>query len=174
MALKKANQTSFKKGLIPWNKGKKGYKVPKMQGHKFFGKEDYFSNWRKNGGKPWNKGKSIQLNSGRTHFKKGQKPHNYKGGISTTREYHNFYNRRREVNKKNIVGFHTFEEWETLKKKYDYMCLCCKKQEPEIVLSQDHIVPISKGGNDYIENIQPLCCSCNSRKHTKIINYIQS
>jgi len=140
-----------------------------VKGHKLLG--GGLEAWRENGGEPWNKGKSTQTNSGRTHFRKGMIPHNYKGGQAGTQPYKNYYNRLRVCRQKNVEGSFTLAEWEALKMKFRYMCLCCKKCEPEITLSVDHIVPISKGGSNFIENIQPLCRSCNSRKSVKVINY---
>lgn len=66
---------------------------------------------------------------------------------------------------------HTYGEWELLKKQYNYTCPCCGLSEPEIKLTEDHIIPLSKGGSDLIENIQPLCGKCNFKKHTSIIKY---
>jgi len=68
-------------------------------------------------------------------------------------------------------GIHSISEWETLKAQYNWTCPCCKKDETTIKLTRDHIIPISKGGTDNIENIQPLCRPCNTRKYMSIIKY---
>lgn len=79
------------------------------------------------------------------------------------------YHRRRARQK--AGGSFTVAEWRALKKQYHYTCLCCHRQEPEIKLAIDHIVPLSRGGKNTIDNLQPLCSSCNSRKYNKTIDY---
>jgi 5-methylcytosine-specific restriction endonuclease McrA len=82
-----------------------------------------------------------------------------------------FSEARRRARENNAEGLHTVGEWELLKKQYGYVCSSCNRKEPDIKLTEDHIIPLSKGGSDYIENIQPLCKSCNCKKHTKIIKF---
>lgn len=62
-------------------------------------------------------------------------------------------------------------EWEYILEKFGRRCLKCGRSEPQIRITMDHIVPISKGGKHTKENIQPLCISCNSSKKQKIVDY---
>lgn len=74
----------------------------------------------------------------------------------------------------NNGGEFTLEEWEQMKKDFKRTCLSCRKTEPEIKLTIDHIIPVTRGGKHQATNIQPLCKPCNSRKYTKIIRYEHS
>lgn len=94
------------------------------------------------------------------------------GGLITTPARKRLLTERHRLLKRNAEGSHTVGDWETLKAQYNWTCPCCGKREPEIKLSKDHIIPLVKGGSDNIENIQPLCRRCNSKKHTKTIKYI--
>lgn len=72
---------------------------------------------------------------------------------------------RRYAREKGAIGSHTLVEWNDLLFSYGSCCAACGSDKE---LTKDHIIPLSKGGSDYIENIQPLCKSCNSRKGNKI------
>ncbi len=83
-------ENTIKKG-IGRNSNKSWFK----KGHGFIG-----------GGSP----KGVR-NSPATEFKKGQIPHNWKGGYPNTL----FLNRQRKVNIRANGGSHTFEQWNELK-----------------------------------------------------------
>ena len=78
---------------------------------------------------------------------------------------------RYRARKTEAGGSYTLREWDDLVERFDHRCLCCGKQEPEIKLEGDHIVPVSKGGSTFIVNIQPLCGKCNKKKSNKTIDY---
>ncbi len=68
---------------------------------------------------------------------------------------------RRYAREKGAEGSHSLDEWNKLKEGCDHLCLHCGEEKK---LTKDHIIPLSEGGSDYIENIQPLCRNCNSKK----------
>ncbi len=78
---------------------------------------------------------------------------------------------RRRARLVNSKGNFTSKEWKSLKAFYGNICLCCKKKEPDVKLTADHVIPLSRGGTNDISNIQPLCGSCNSRKYTDTTDY---
>lgn len=80
-------------------------------------------------------------------------------------------NNRRRARKLAAGGSHTEDEWQSLKAFYNCTCLCCGKREPEIQLTRDHVIPLTEGGSDSIDNVQPLCARCNSKKSNKHIDY---
>jgi 5-methylcytosine-specific restriction endonuclease McrA len=148
-----------KKGSVSPNKGKK------------FTKE-----WKENLSKA-HKGLKLsdKAKANLLYYTTGKNSFNYIDGRSKDPKWRSWIKNKRgylkRLKRNSTIGSHTFGEWETLKIQYNFTCPRCDKTEPEISLTRDHIVPLSKGGSDNIENIQPLCLKCNLWKHTKIINF---
>ena len=46
-----------------------------------------------------------------------------------------------------------------------YLCLYCGQTFPPRQLTRDHIVPVSRGGDDSWTNVASACGSCNRRKN---------
>ena len=61
---------------------------------------------------------------------------------------------------------------ESIKQRDDFTCCNCGnsvKEEPNLLLEIDHIIPVSKGGCTVEDNLQTLCWRCNRSKGNKII-----
>src|SRR4051812_22620758 len=79
--------------------------------------------------------------------------------------------------KANNGGHHQPAEWRALLNRTP-RCPDCQRGWAEIparpnpryrfTWTKDHIVPLSKDGNDAIGNVRPLCYECNFRKASKI------
>ena len=60
---------------------------------------------------------------------------------------------------------------EHIKERDNYTCQHCGlsiRDEPNLLLEIDHIIPLSKGGMTIENNLQTLCWKCNRKKGSKI------
>lgn len=106
----------------------------------------------------------------RVQYLSGERNVFWRGGIDS-KARHAFIEKQRRHRVKASGGSHTYEQWEALKRLCNFTCLLCRRQEPEIVLTEDHIDPISKGGTNDISNIQPLCFQCNRYKWYEYVDF---
>ncbi len=60
----------------------------------------------------------------------------------------------------------TRQEWLRLVRRYDECCAYCGANE---LLTQDHVVPLSRGGRHAIGNLLPACGTCNSSKGARLL-----
>lgn len=65
-------------------------------------------------------------------------------------------------------GDFTAAEWLALCERFGNRCVACGG---EGLMTVDHVVPLSKGGSNTIDNIQPLCRTCNVRKNASTIDH---
>lgn len=104
----------------------------------------------------------------------GSNARNWKGGLTQSmKAYRIMAEAKRRAKKRAAFGTVTIKEWELIKKENGYTCASCGEREPNITLTQDHIVPLSRGGPNLSNNIQPLCMWCNAKKHTRTIYFKQ-
>lgn len=69
---------------------------------------------------------------------------------------------RYQARKRNLKATLTKEQWVAIIKAYKSRCAYCGIKSTK--LTQDHVIPVSKGGSYTPDNIVPACLPCNSRK----------
>jgi 5-methylcytosine-specific restriction endonuclease McrA len=90
--------------------------------------------------------------------------------LETTRAFFRVYTHKRRALMQSNGGEFSMTQFLALIEFYcaSGNCLGCGKN---CKFDADHVIPIILRGENTISNIQPLCHSCNSRKHIKIIDY---
>lgn len=68
-------------------------------------------------------------------------------------------------------GSFTLREWKLKLALYPNCPSCGRDWSETLRPTVDHIVPICKGGGNDIDNVQPLCRPCNSRKGEMTMRY---
>ncbi len=87
-----------------------------------------------------------------------------KGKASRQRRHFN-----RQVRERKGINTLTAQEWLDILEDYGYKCAYCGCEFDENnLLTKDHIIPISKDGNNVKENMVPACKRCNSKKKDKL------
>lgn len=81
----------------------------------------------------------------------------------------NAANKRRHATRRGrLAGIEstlTADQWLQILADHDNACAYCGTAFDDITpATQDHVIPISKGGNHSIENVVPACKRCNSSK----------
>lgn len=82
------------------------------------------------------------------------------------REHSNLTSRLKKQRRR-AAGNLSRADWALVISVYGNACLSCGGSEVTI----DHVTPISRGGLNEIENVQPLCGPCNSSKGVKEIDF---
>jgi len=59
-------------------------------------------------------------------------------------------------------------------KRDGFQCGYCGRTPPVVILEADHVIPISKGGEDKLENIITSCLDCNRGKSNILLTNIPS
>ena len=71
--------------------------------------------------------------------------------------------RRRAAKAGSIINDFSAAQWIEPQIAFDHRCAYCGKRAKGH-LTQDHITPVTQGGNHTLKNIVPSCRSCNSKK----------
>jgi hypothetical protein len=69
-----------------------------------------------------------------------------------------------------LIGKFTTKEWQDKLKEYNFKCAYCGTDR--VKMTKDHLVPVSRGGTNTIDNIVPACLRCNMKKSIRFIHDI--
>ena len=85
--------------------------------------------------------------------------------VNSHRDLYNSIQNRHRAHRRGAVV--TASEWGHIKEVFGNRCAYCGRGE--VKLEQEHIVPLSRGGEHSMRNLVPACKSCNTSKKNRVI-----
>lgn len=85
------------------------------------------------------------------------------------------YNQKRRATERELICNFSQEDWKACLKFFNYCCSYCGMSQSDcqnkfkVGLQQEHVIPVTSGGDYTNNNIIPACKSCNSSKNDKEI-----
>ena len=118
----------------------------------------------------WRKNNPVKLKAQRDRWRNENRERhreNSRKWIANNPERYREIQRHAQVRRRFLlagqVDHYTEVEWLGLLHEYDCKCAKCGSAQK---IEVDHVVPLVSGGANTIDNIQPLCRSCNAQKWT--------
>lgn len=90
--------------------------------------------------------------------------------LATVRTRDTIYRNRRRASKRAAPNNFTTKDWRVLVARSPRCHWCKRRFNSELRATHDHVVPLSKGGANTLENSCCACAKCNSRKGNMLIN----
>lgn len=123
----------------------------------------------------WKKGHREQVNKANTAYRDLNRDkvriwdkNWYYANPEKAKTNHSVAHGKRRALLKGSSGKISSKEWREVLSLYGNKCLCCGSKDN---LAMDHVIPIIIGGKNEVDNVQPLCKFCNSRKKTQTTDY---
>lgn len=130
-------------------------------------RQAYYANWEQERKRAddWKKKNAAQQYEARKAYRQ-RNANRIKAYRVANQEKIRIYTVQRRAKIRGAEGSFTVTEVRELFEQQQGKCVYCQRKLDES-FHRDHIVPLSRGGSNFISNIQLLCGSCNSSKHSK-------
>lgn len=89
-----------------------------------------------------------------------------KAVIARNPERSRMYAHKTRAMRKAAPGLVTVEEWKAKWARFEGRCVYCMAPAVEL----EHVIPLSRGGSNWIANLVPACFGCNRAKHGKTLD----
>jgi len=93
---------------------------------------------------------------------------NYRHGMANTNEYRRASSSDQRSSRFNAIGTYSAKDIVSMMHHQNGECAACGKSL-KAGYEVDHRVPLSRGGSNYVGNLQLLCTHCNRAKHNKFV-----